>query len=157
MKKPMRSDLIRGEYGGSLVELWLVLPLFLILAVGAVDFGFAFYRSMEIAGAAQAAALYASQYPTDTTGMTTVAQDDAPDVPNLTVGTPTYGCECSDGTNYSANCAVSAESACTTAGTTEVCRVNVSVSGTYTSLIPWLGFPSTLSFSNTASARSTAC
>ena len=98
MKKRNRFHLLRDENGASLVELAFVLPLFPLLLFGVVDFGRAFYVSVEIAGAAQAAAVYGSQNPTDTTGMQTAAQDDAPNVPNLSVGTPTYGCECSDGT-----------------------------------------------------------
>src|SRR5580658_8622837 len=106
MKKRDRFHLLRDERGASLVELAFVLPLFPLLLFGAIDFARAFYLSVEVAGAAQAAALYGSQSPTDTTGMQNAAQDDAPNVPNLSVTTATYGCECSDGTSYSANCSV---------------------------------------------------
>jgi Flp pilus assembly protein TadG len=150
MKKRNRFDLLGGEQGASLVELALMLPLFLLLILGAADFGRAFYLSMEIAGAADAAAMYGAQNPTDTTGMENAAQEDAPDVQNLSVGTPTYGCECSDGTNYSANC--STTPSCSS--TTEVYRVNVTVTGTYTPLFPWPGIPSSMSFSSSASMRS---
>jgi Flp pilus assembly protein TadG len=150
MKNRDRFDLLRGEEGSSLVELALLLPLFLLLLFGALDFGRAFYLQMEITGAAHAAAVYGAQDPTDTTGMKNTAQDDAPNVPNLSVGNPTYGCECPDGTSYSANCATTP----TSCSTTFVRRVNVTVSATYSPLFPWPKVPSSMSFSSSASMRS---
>jgi Flp pilus assembly protein TadG len=151
MKKRNPFHLLRDENGASLVELAFVLPLFPLLLFGAIDFGRAFYLSVEIVGAAQAAAAYGSQNPTDTAGMQYAAQDDAPDVPNLSAGTPTYGCECSDGTNYVASCAPAPPSC---PSNNEVQRVNVRVTGTYSPLFPWPGLPSSMSLSSSASMRS---
>jgi Flp pilus assembly protein TadG len=143
-----RLDILRDDRGSSLVEMAAMLPLFLLLLFGAIDFGRAYYLTTEIAGAAHAAAVYGSQNPTDTTGMKTVAQDDAPNVPNLSVATPTYGCECPDGSSYGSTCPSS--STCTGS----VYRVNVTVTGTYSPLFPWPRIPSSMSFSSTASMRS---
>jgi Flp pilus assembly protein TadG len=151
MKKLNRFNLLRDEQGASLVELAFVLPLFPLLLCGALDFGRAFYLSVEVVGAAQAAAAYGSQNPTDTAGMQNAALDDAPDVPNLSAGTPTFGCECSDGTSYVASC-LPAPPTCSS--NNEVQRVNVTVTGTYSPLIPWPGVPSSMSLSSTASMRS---
>ena len=137
------------EEGSSLVELALVSPVLLLVLLGAVDFGRAYYMAMEVAGAAHAAAEYAVQSPTDTTGIQAAATDDAPDVPNLTVATPTYGCECSDGTGYSANC--STTPTCTN---NYVSRVRVTVSATYSPWFPWPGIPSSVPLSNSATMRS---
>jgi Flp pilus assembly protein TadG len=145
-----RLPFLRDERGASLVEMAALTPLFMLLLFGALDFGRAYYLSTEVAGAAHAAAIYGSENPTDTAGMKTVAKDDAPNVSTLSVTTPTYGCECSDGTGYSANCATTP----TCTSTTEVYRVNVTVSATYTPLFPWPGIPSTMSFSSSASMRS---
>lgn len=150
MKKRKEYDLLRCERGASLVEMALLLPLFGLLLFVAIDLGRALYLSNEIAGAARAGAIYGSRNPTDTTGMATVAVDDATDVPGVSAGTPTYGCECSDGTGYSASCTT--VPSCTS--TTEVYRVNVTVTGTYTPLLPWPGIPTSMSFSSTASMRS---
>lgn len=150
MKKLNRFHPLRDQSGASLVELAFVLPLFPLLLFGAVDFARAFYVSVEIEGAAQAAAAYGSQNPTDTTGMQNAAQYDAPNVPNLSVGTPTYGCECSDGTAYSASCSVKP----TCSSNTEVQRVNVTVTGTYSPLIPWPGVPQSMTLTSSASMRS---
>lgn len=152
MKKRNRFDLLRDEHGGSLVELAMMLPLFALMLLGTVDFGRAYYLAMEVAGAAHAAAAYGSQNPTDKTGMQTAAQDDAPNVPNLSVGTPTYGCECADGSSYSASCATTPSSCPSSLNV--VYRVNVTVTGTYKPLLPWPGIPSSLALSSSASMRS---
>lgn len=150
MKKRYRFHLLGDEHGASLVELAFVLPLFLLLISGAVDFGRAFYLSTEIVGAAEAAAAYGSLHPIDTTGMQNAAQDDAPDVPNLSVGTPIYGTECPDGTSYTAN--TTNMPSCS--GTTPVYRVNVTVTGIYKPLFSWPGLPSSMSLSSSAAMRS---
>ena len=140
---------LKKDDGGSLVELALTLPLLLLLLFGAVDFGRAYYLAMEIAGAAHAGAEYGAQNPTDTTGMQAAARADAPDVPGLTVTTPSYGCECSDGTLFSASCTTTPS--CTT---NVVYRVTVPVSVTYKPLIPWPMIPSSMTISNSATMRS---
>lgn len=145
-----RYHFLQDEHGASLVELSLVLPFFLLLLFGALDFGRAYFLAVEVAGAARAAAEYGAQNPTDTAGMTKVATVDAPDVPNLSVGTPTYGCECSDGTSYSANCAA----APTTCAYNVVYRVRLTVSTTYSPLFPWPNIPSSIPLSSTAVMRS---
>jgi Flp pilus assembly protein TadG len=150
MRRQSLSALPHSEHGASLVEMAILLPLFMLLLMGAVDFGRALYLSTEIVGAAQAAAVYGAQNPTDTTGMTAAAKDDAPAVSNLSVTNASYGCECSDGTSYSASCA--AIPSCNT--TTEVYRVNVTVTGAYTPLFPWPGVPSSIPLSSSASMRS---
>jgi Flp pilus assembly protein TadG len=150
MKKRNRFDLWRSEGGASLVELAMVLPLFILLTAVAVDLGRAYYLVLEIQGAANAAVAYGVQNPTDTAGMKTIGQDNAPNVPSLAVGTPTYGCECSDGTSYSASCAI----APSCPSNNEVYRVNVTVTGTYQPLFPWPAISSNMSFSSSASMRS---
>ncbi|HTW62406.1 MAG TPA: TadE/TadG family type IV pilus assembly protein [Terracidiphilus sp.] len=151
MKLEKRIHLLRDERGASLVEMAALLPLFLLLLFGAIDFGRAYYLTIEVAGAAHAAAAYGAQNPTDVTGMRNAANNDAPGV-TLTFAnsTPSYGCECSDGTSYSASCST----APSCSGTTEVYRVNVTVSATYSPLFPWPRVPSSMSFTSTASMRS---
>lgn len=153
MQWKKRNLFLADECGASLVEMAVLLPLFMLLLFGAIDFGRAYYLTIEIAGAAHAAAVYGSQNPTDTAGMTTAAQDDAPNVPNLSVGTPTYGTECPDGSHYTANTSTMPSSS-TCSGDNGVYRVNITVTGTYTPLFPWPKIPSSLSFSSTASMRS---
>jgi Flp pilus assembly protein TadG len=140
----------RDENGASLVELAVMLPLFMLLLFGSVDLGRAYFLVTEVAGAAHAGAEYGVQDPTDTTGIEAAATDDAPNVANLTVGAPTYGCECSDGTAFTANCT----SAPTTCSHNVVYRVSVTVSATYRPVFPWPLLPSSYSLSSTAVMRS---
>ena len=88
----------RGEEGSQMIELALVMPLLLAVFVGAVDFGRAYFLSMEVASAAQAGAMYGITNPADTAGMQSAAAADAPDLPGMTP-TATYGTECADGTS----------------------------------------------------------
>jgi Flp pilus assembly protein TadG len=152
MKKPSGFHLLSKEDGASLVEFALVVPIFVLFLLASVDFGRAYYLSTEVAGAAQAAAAYGSRNPTDTAGMATAAQDDAPDVPGLSVQTPTYGCECADGTSYSANCATTPSSCPNNIGVVYV--VNVTVSAVYTPMLEFPGFNSGVTLYSFASMRS---
>jgi Flp pilus assembly protein TadG len=158
MKKRNRCDLLRGEHGASLIEMTLLLPMFAVLLFVAVDFGRACYAAIEIAGAARAGAVYGSRNPTDTTGMANIAVDDAPDVSNVSAGTPTYDCECADGTGV-----ISASECSATPPTPPSCtgslnwvyKVNVTVTGTYKPLFRWPWIPSTgIPLSSSASMRS---
>lgn len=137
------------DRGSSLAELALVTPLLLLLLFGAVDVGRAYYLSMEVVGAAHAGAVYGVVNPSDITGIKAAAAADAPDVPGLTVTTPTYGCECSDGTSYSASCGTTP-----TCATNVVYRVNVTATATYQTWFPWPGIPTTFNLSSSASMRS---
>jgi Flp pilus assembly protein TadG len=89
---------VRGEEGSQLIELALVLPMLFAVFVGAVDFGRAYFVSMEVTSAAEAGAMYGISNPADTTGMRSAALANAPDLPGLTP-TATYGIECADGTS----------------------------------------------------------
>lgn len=143
------SFCIKYEEGVSLAELALLMPFFLLLLFGAVDFGRAYYLTIEVSGAAHAGADYGSQNWGDTSGIRTAALNDAPDVPSLNVATPTYGCECSDGTSSSVSC-----TAVPTCTTNVVNWVRVQASATYTPLFPWPGIPSSMSISQSAKMRS---
>jgi Flp pilus assembly protein TadG len=150
VKLANRLNLLGDECGASLVELAVTLPLFMLLLFGAVDLARAYYLAMEVAGAAHAGAEYGAQDPTDSAGIETAASDDAPNVPNLSVGTPSYGCECSDGTGFDSSCS----SAPTTCSHNVVYRISVTVSATYRPLFPWPMLPSSYSMSSTAVMRS---
>ena len=91
----MRRDLGQ-DMGQAFVELALVLPIFILLLVGAVEVGRLAYASIEVSNAARAAVAYAAQSHTtakDSTNIQTAATNDAPDVTSLTA-TPTFSCSC---------------------------------------------------------------
>jgi Flp pilus assembly protein TadG len=138
-----------SDEGSSVVEVALTVPILFLMLVGVVDFGRAYYLAMEVAGAAHAGAEYGVQSPSDATGIKAAAKADAPDVPNLTVATPVYGCECSDGTSFSSNCANKP-----TCAANLVYSVKVTVSTSYKTLFPWPGLPTAVPISNSATMRS---
>lgn len=135
--------------GASLAELALVLPLLILILLGAIDFARAYYLSIELCGAAQAGAMYGVQNRTDTAGIEAAAADNAPNVSNLVVAAPTWGCECSDGSGSSSSC--TAKPSCSD---DMVYWVKVSASANYTPVFPWPHIPSSLSLSQTAVLRS---
>ena len=146
------SAMALPERGGSLLELALVLPFLSLLLIGVIDFGRAYYFSIEVAGAAHTGALYGTQNPTDTTGMQNAALGDAPDVTSVPAmamtATATYGCECSDGTSAVALCAT--QPSC---GVNVVNYVQVTTSATYTPLFHWPGIPASFPLQGQARLR----
>lgn len=145
----------QNEKGSALVEMAVIMPLILLLLMGIVDLGRAFYYSNAVARAAEAGALYGSQNPTDTTGMVD-ASDSAMSAafgsaPDLTTNnaTASYGCECADGTGISAACATTPS--CTNMNT--VYYVTVTASAAFKPLIPWPGVPSSFNLSSKVTMR----
>ncbi len=59
----------RPRRGQSLVEFALVLPIFLVLLLMAVDFGRLFFTYIQVSNAAREAAAYGATQPTDSVGM----------------------------------------------------------------------------------------
>ena len=136
------------ERGSSLVELGLVLMTLLLMLIGVIDFGRAYYLSVEVSSAAYAGALYGSQNNSDTAGMQSAASTDAADVSGLSA-VATYGCECSDGSGTSSAKCTSAPTGCNS-GTNTVNYVKVTTSATYTLLFPWPNLPRTIALQGSA-------
>lgn len=154
MHSLLRNTFLGSESGSSLIEAAVLAPVLLFLMIGAADFGHGYYLAEEVASAAHSGAEYAIQNPgrisDHTTGIQTAAKNDAPNVPSLTVATPAWGCECSDGSSYSTHCS-SVPSGC---ATNWVYKVTVTASANYTPLFPWPGVPSSIALSSSATMRS---
>lgn len=154
MHLPLRKRFFHSEAGSSLVEAGILAPVLIFLMLGAADFGRGYYVAEEVASAAHSGAEYAIQNPGnlsgDTTGIQTAAKDDAPNVSGLNIATPAWGCECSDGSSYSASCA-SQPSGCSA---NWVYKVTVTASASYAPLFPWPGVPSSIALSSSATMRS---
>lgn len=133
--------------GAALVETALLMPVMLLLLVGAVDLGRAYYVAVEVASAAHAGAVYGVQNATDTAGMESAASLDAPDINGLTP-VASYGCECSDGTSAVADCAYTPS-----CSYNYVNYVSVTVTATYAPLVSYPGVPGSLNLSSTARMR----
>src|SRR5580692_4264256 len=87
---------LRQDKGQAFVELALVLPIFILLLVGAVEIGRLAYASIEVSNAARAGVAYAAQNHTtaqDATNIQLAATSDAPNLTTITA-TPTYSCSC---------------------------------------------------------------
>jgi Flp pilus assembly protein TadG len=131
----------RDESGGSLVETALTSVFLITMMLGSIELARVAYTAIEVANAAKAAVSYGAENigtVTDTTGIQTVAADDAANLTSLTT-TPVVSGICSDGT------------ACTGAGNTctntdcsgvEIEHIlTVTTSATYSPLIRVPGLP----------------
>lgn len=121
-RMPRLARLLRSaaaqESGSALIELALTLSLVgLPLLFGTIYSGVLVFDNIEIANAAHAGAMYGMQsstYASDTSGMTSAAQAEAPDLASGLVVAPTifYACSAAiDGTQYTAQS--DATAACT--------------------------------------------
>jgi Flp pilus assembly protein TadG len=143
----VRVQMSGGEEGSSVLELALVMPMLMLLFVGAMDFGQAYYVGIEVTSAAEAGTSYGVANPTDTAGMASAATLDAADVTSM-VPTATWGCECSDGTGGSVSCAA-----------TPSCLINVvnyvdvKTTVTYKPMLIWPAFPSSFTIAGHSRMR----
>lgn len=125
-----------------------MLPFLLVLLIGVIDFGRAYYDGIELENAARAGAQYGLINPTDTTGMVTAAKSDAStDIPSI-AATATRGCMCSDGSSSSVNCATPPSSC--PANTREVNYVQVNTTYTYNTFLHWPDIPSSFALTGNA-------
>jgi Flp pilus assembly protein TadG len=152
--------LVSGEsYGGALLELALVLPIFSLLIVGAAEFGRVEYFSIEAANAARTGVAYAAQgtaFENNTSAIQTAADNDAPNLANVATLTVTSNtvCQCDNAGVF------------TPAGTTESCTaaassctgsvisyVQVNTSAPVSTILRWPGFPSSITVQGQAIMR----
>ena len=151
----VRCEPLKSERGSSLVETALVTIFVLLpLLLGAIDFGRAYYVSIEIANAAKAGAQYGAQNMVamqDNSHIVSMTQNEAPDV-STTCGAgknacwvsgypqAQWGCECS--TNSTAAGRTPNSSACTCPSGHPVEYVLVTTKVTYTPMFNIFGkFP----------------
>ena len=130
---------LNEKSGSSLVECAVVLPLLILLMVGAIDFGRAYFISIQVASAAQAGAAYGVQNFTDTAGMITAAKLNAPAVPAMTT-VAAFGCECHDGSASSGSC--TSNPSCPQ---NVLNYADVTTTATYTPMLPYPGIPASIS------------
>jgi len=145
---PARSRRSRNlQRGSSLVEVGLVLPFLLLLVVGVIDFGRAYYDSIELENAARAGAEYGATAPTDTAGMIAAAEKDASTDIASVAATASYGCMCSDGSSSSASCTTTPSCS---SSTRQVNYVQVNTSYTYSTFLKWPGIPNSFALTGNA-------
>ncbi len=146
-----------SESGQSLVELALITPVLLLMLVGFAEMGRYTYLSVLVGNAAEAGAAYGAQSlgnSVDAAGIRTAAQNDFQDghgLSGLTV-TPSTSCGCdSSGTTTTAACTGSTAGTCGTGHW--VVNVQVTASGTFTSMFNYPGVPASLTIVRTVIMR----
>ncbi|HLW81383.1 MAG TPA: TadE/TadG family type IV pilus assembly protein [Candidatus Acidoferrales bacterium] len=153
--------ILRAQSGQTLVEVALLTPLLLLLALGVIEMGRYAYISILVGNAARAGAAYGAQslpQSVDTAGIQTAADNDfqnnGQNVSNLSVTSSTScGCD-SNGTITSAVCTTGPNpSAGTCASGHWVVLVSVTASGTFNSLFSYPGIPSSITVNRTATMR----
>ncbi len=68
-RRPSRWHGLKGQNGGVALEVALILPVFLLLLFGIVDFGHAWYMKQELTSASREAARYGTRFQTDPSGV----------------------------------------------------------------------------------------
>jgi Flp pilus assembly protein TadG len=137
----------KSEYGGALVELAVVTPVVLLLAIGVIDYGRVYFTSVAVANAARAGAEYGTAMPAnqvDTVGIRTFAQLDGAEAGSISiVATTIYKC---GGT------VVSASATCAGYGVPRV-YVEVTATKAVTMFLKHVGLPATVTVARTATFR----
>jgi Flp pilus assembly protein TadG len=158
MKREGRHSRERGQ---SMLEVALLLPMLLILALGVIDMGRYAFLSILVGNAARAGAGYGAQslpLSVDTSGIQTAADNDfqnnGQNVSGLTV-TSSVACGCdNDGTVTAAVCStVTNPSAGTCAAGHWVVMESVTTSGTFNALFGYPGIPKSITVTKTATLR----
>jgi len=159
MKRKCRHSSERGQ---AMLEVALLLPVLLILALGVIELGRYMYIGILVGNAAHAGAAYGAQslpLSVDTTGIQIAADNDfqnnGQNVASLAVtNSVACGCDSSGTVTAAAGCSTSTNP---TAGTCAsghwVVMESVTASGTFTSLFNYPGIPPSISVSRTATLR----
>ena len=136
-KRNWLGRLIRSRRGQSLVELALIAPVLIILALGVIDYGRVYFAFVSVTNGARNGAHFASNSPSaaaDITSIRDAAMGDmnellntSPSNPNVTSATGTD----SQGGLYA----------------------DVTVTYTFSTIFPWPGLPSAFEVERTVRAR----
>ncbi len=155
-----RCASLRGEGGGALVELAIMLALLGVpLLLGTADIATLIYSSIEVSNAAHAGAIYGMQSAADANNSADIiiaAQDEASDIPTANMNvTPSvfYACSASEsGTQYPGTTEGEAEatSDCAGAGNHPLEFVQVVAAVSVTPPFHCPGLPATLKLRSTS-------
>ena len=138
------------QSGQALLEVALITPLLLLLAVGIIEIGRYAYYSILVADAARAGAQYGAQNlatAADTAGIRTAAENDGQNLSALHV-TVRHECGCT-GSSIGTGCPATA---CASPNHALV-YVKVTVTGTFNSLFKYPGIPQSIDCDSTELMR----
>jgi Flp pilus assembly protein TadG len=138
---------LRNYEAAAVLEMAVVLPVLVLIAIGVAEFGRIYFAAIRVANAATAGAEFGSQNSgtADSTYIRQVAQNDAGD-PTLLVSTSRV-CRCPDSETE-----VSCSSTCTGYGNPQF-YVQVTASTTFSFLLRYPGLPASLPVTKTATFR----
>ncbi len=91
------------QRGVSAIEAAIALPVLALALAGTLEFGLNVYNRQQLQAAVQAGVQYALRNPNDTAGVQSAITAALPADAGATVTTPTYACECNDGTAIACN------------------------------------------------------
>lgn len=139
---------MRNNIGQALVELALVFPIFILLLVGAAEFGRLAYAAIEISNAARAGASYGSQTHITASDFPNIELAATQDAANITgvAATATNFCACSTGGTIT--CSTALTMCPSPARIIEYVQVNTS--GTIDPLFYYPGLPTTFTLTGQA-------
>jgi Flp pilus assembly protein TadG len=153
---------IHSESGNAAVEFALLAPILALLIAGLADYGEAVDISTELNMAARAGAQYATHYPSDTAGITSVVQNSTKNpsasftvtavTPTPSTGSqPTY-CTCSDSSPALANQIDCTTGTCVSPNVKKY-FVAVTATETYTPVLPYRGRFTAFTMAGTATVQ----
>ena len=151
LKRTLRlaSATCASRAGVSSVELALATPVLVGLLGLLVDFGVGFYQKMQVFDAAQAGAQYATVHGWDSTAIQNAVTNATPLTGIAASPAPSQACGCPNGTSVDA---ATCGSTCTN-GQTAGTYVTVSAQATYTPMLSYPIFGSTVTLSAQSVAR----
>ncbi len=150
------------DRGSALIELSLVMPLFVLLTLGWVDFARMAYFSIEASNAARAGVAYATQgtaFASNTSGIQAAADNDAPNLTSaatLAVTSNTV-CQCDNAGTFTtigttASACAAASSSCLSPSRV-ISYVQVNTSAQVSTICAYPGVPSVLTVRGQAIMR----
>ena len=159
-RAPMFRHDLREDMGQAFVELALMLPIFVLMMIGAAEVGRLAYAAIEVNNAARAGVAYAAQSHTtasdllSTGGIVLAAQTEAPDIHSLSA-TAALSCSCESSAGNlpaPASCAGITLTSCA-APSRIVEFVQVTTTAPVNTLFHFPGIPNSVTFQGQATMR----
>ena len=148
MKGKWWRSLLRRCSGNAAIELALLAPPLMLLAIGTADYGFCLYQQMEVQNAAQAGAEYARKHGFSAAGISSAITAATP-LSIAATPAPAQSCGCPSGTSItSATCG----SVCAS-GVAASTYVTANAQATYTTIVPYPGIANSYTLAASSTVR----